>query len=74
MVTHAIARATNEGMRRNFVRALAAVLSGATIYILLWPHLPRVAQHQVFREDLGLLIYALISLVIYLGIIWVDRK
>jgi hypothetical protein len=60
--------------RKNFVQALAAVLSGAAIYALLRPHLPMVAQHRLYREDLGLLIYALISFAVLMVIRWADRK
>jgi len=61
-------------MSRRFLKALAAVLTGAAVYLLLQPHLPRAAQHHLFQQDLGLLIYALISATIYGLLIWVDRK
>lgn len=61
-------------MLRRFLKALAAVLTGAAIYLLLRPHLPVAAQHQVFRVDLGLVLYGLISSAIYGLICWADRR
>lgn len=61
-------------MPRRFFRALAAVLTGAAIYLLLQPHLPHAAQHRLFQPDLGFVIYALISAAIYGLLLWFDRK
>ena len=61
-------------MLRRFLKALAAVLAGAAIYRVLRPHLPVAAQHQIFHEDLGLLIYGLISAAIYGLLYWLDRR
>jgi len=61
-------------MLRRFLKALAAVLAGAAIYWILRPHLPVAAQHQIFNEDLGLLIYGLISAAIYGLLCWLDRR
>ncbi len=38
---------------KNFLDALVAVLAGNAIYYLLMPHLPTVARHTLFKEDLG---------------------
>ena len=44
-------------LTRSLGQAVIAVVVGNVIYfLLLWPHLPRHAQHQVYRFDLGLLI------------------
>ena len=56
------------------MRSLAAVLGGAAIYWALMPHLPRVARHHIFRIDLGLLLYVLISVALYILLSWMDRK
>jgi H+/gluconate symporter-like permease len=61
-------------MLRRFVKALAAVLAGAAMYWVIRPHLPAVARHQIFHEDLGLLVYGLISALIYGLLCWFDRK
>src|SRR5260370_42691952 len=61
-------------MQRRFIKALAAVLAGAAIYWILRPHLPVAAQHQIFHEHLGLLIYGLISAAIYGLLYWPARK
>ncbi len=61
-------------MLRRFMKALAAVLTGAAIYLLLRPHLPAAAQHQIFRVDLGLVLYGLISTGVYGLICWLDRR
>ena len=41
--------AQSQGVR-NFLDALAAVLTGNAIYFLLMPHLPVVMRHS-FKED-----------------------
>jgi hypothetical protein len=56
------------------LRSLAAVLGGAAIYWLLMPSLPPALRHHVFREDAGLLLYALISLVLWLLLARLDRR
>lgn len=61
-------------MARNLLRSLAAVLAGAAIYWVLMPHLPPAARHHIFHVDLGLLIYALISLAILVLLNWLDRR
>ena len=62
------------GMLKRFTKALVAVLAGAAIYWLLAPHLPRAAQHKVFQVDIGLVLYWVISAVIYGLICWLDRR
>ncbi len=71
---HILDYAKNRVMLRRFIKALAAVLAGAAIYWILRPHLPVAAQHQIFHEDLGLLIYGLISAAIYGLLYWLDRR
>jgi hypothetical protein len=42
---------------RNLLEAVIAVIAGNAVYfLLLWPHLPEHARHQVYRLDIGLLI------------------
>lgn len=54
---------------RNFWKSLIAILIGNAIYfLLLSPHLPPVAQHQVSSIDFGLLVDFWVCLVVY-GII-----
>jgi hypothetical protein len=60
-------------VRRNFLRSLGAVLGGAAIYWPLMRHLPPWAQHHLYQADAGLLIFALISLVLLLLLMWLDR-
>ena len=44
-------------LTRNLVEAVLAVIAGNAVYFLvLWPHLPEHARHQVYRLDLGLLV------------------
>jgi hypothetical protein len=59
---------------KRFTKALVAVLAGAAIYWVLRPHLPAAAQHQIFRVDLGLVLYGAISTAIYGLICWLDRR
>jgi len=40
----------------NFVHALAAVLLGNGLYLLLWRYLPARARHVPFRFDLGIVV------------------
>ena len=61
-------------MLKRFTKALVAVLAGAAIYWLLEPHLPAVAQHRIFQVDLGLILYGVISTLIYGLICWLDRR
>jgi len=57
----------------NFIQALAAIILGNVVYFLLEPSLPRIAQHQLFRPDLGMLIDFWFCLVAY-GLIRTARK
>jgi len=59
---------------RNFLDALVAVLAGNAIYFLLMPHLPRVARHEVFREDWGLVVDCAICTVIFVGVKLARRR
>ncbi len=44
-------------LSRNLIEAVIAVIAGNALYFLvLWPHLPQHARHQVYRLDLGLLV------------------
>jgi H+/gluconate symporter-like permease len=53
-------------MIRRYWKMLVAVLGGNFIYfVLLYPHLPPVAQHRRFGIDLGLLIDFWICLALY---------
>ncbi len=46
-----------KSLTRNLLEALIAVVAGNAIYFLiLWPHLPENARHQVYRLDIGLLV------------------
>ena len=58
---------------RNFLDAFVAVLAGNAIYFLLMPHLPRVARHRLFQEDLGLLVDFLICTVIFAAVKYTRR-
>jgi hypothetical protein len=66
---------TSSGSRtmRNFLDALVAVLAGKAIYFLLMPHLPRVARHRLFREDLGLWVDFAICTVIFAAVKYTRR-
>jgi hypothetical protein len=51
------------------LRALAAVLAGNVLYLLLLdPRLPEWARHRPFALDPGLVLDFAICLVIYLGL------
>ena len=52
----------------NFLQALAAVLAGNTVYLLLLPHLPPAARHVPLRLDIGLVVDFWLCLVFF-GII-----
>jgi hypothetical protein len=57
------------------LRALAAVLAGNALYLLLLaPHLPEWARHRPFALDPGLLVDFAICLVIYLGLGLLGRS
>jgi hypothetical protein len=58
---------------RNFLDALLAVLAGNAIYFLLMPHLSRVARHQLFKEDWGLLVDFVICAAIFVAVKYVRR-
>ena len=48
---------TRLSITRNLLEAVIAVIAGNAIYFLvLWPHLPERARHQVYRIDIGLLV------------------
>lgn len=51
---------------RRWIEYLVAILAGNAIYFLvLFPVLPRVLQHQPFRFDLGLLLAFLCCVGVY---------
>jgi H+/gluconate symporter-like permease len=51
---------------RRWIEYLVAILAGNGIYFLvLFPDLPRVLQHQPFRFDLGLLLAFVCCVAIY---------
>jgi hypothetical protein len=50
------------------------VLAGNAIYFLLMPHLPAVARHTLFKEDLGLLIDFAICSAIFVAVKWTWRN
>ncbi len=61
--------ATRARLLPNFLKSLVAVLAGNAVYFLLVdPHLPSNARHQLFQFDLGLIIDAWICL-IFFGVI-----
>ena len=44
-------------LTRNLLEAAIGVIAGNAIYFLvLWPHLPAHARHEVYRLDLGLVV------------------
>lgn len=49
----------------NFLQALAAVLAGNALYLLLEPHLPPPARHVPPQVDLGMLVDFWLCLVIF---------
>jgi len=49
----------------NFVHALAAVLLGNGLYLLLWRYLPARARHVPFRFDLGIVVDFWLCLVVF---------
>lgn len=60
------ARAGGTGFSwRRFFIALAAVMIGNAIYLLLLPVLPQKARHDPFRADWGLLLDFWICLVVF---------
>jgi hypothetical protein len=60
-------------LRSNFLQSLIAVLAGNAIYFLAMPRLPRAAQHQYDRLDLGLVVDFWICLVCY-GLVSLLRR
>jgi len=60
-------------MLKNCFDALAGVLAGNAIYFLLMPHLPAVARHRLFKEDLGLLLDFAICTVIFAAVKYARR-
>jgi hypothetical protein len=59
---------------KNFLDALVAVLAGNAIYYLLMSHIPRVARHDLFREDWGLVVDFAICTVIFLAVKYARRR
>jgi hypothetical protein len=60
-------------LTRNLLPAVIAVIAGNAIYFLvLWPHLPPAARHDVYRLDVGLLVDFWVCLVCFgvLKLIW----
>jgi hypothetical protein len=58
----------------NFLDALLAVLAGNAIYYLLAPHLPGLARHRLFQEDLGLVVDFVICTVIFVAVKLIRRR
>jgi len=48
-----------------FIQALAAVLAGNGVYLLLLPHLPPAARHVPLHLDLGLVVDFWLCLVFF---------
>lgn len=49
--------ARSRSLTRNLLAATVAVVAGNALYFLvLWPHLPPQARHEVYQLDLGLLV------------------
>jgi Zn-dependent protease len=59
---------------RRFLIALAAVVIGNAIYLLLMPFLPAKAKHAPFRPDWGLVLDFWICLVIFNLLLLFFRK
>ena len=57
----------------NVLQALLAIILGNVVYFLREPSLPLIAQHQLFRPDLGMLIDFWFCLVAY-GLIRTARR
>ncbi len=48
---------TRISVARSLIEAVIAVVAGNALYFLvLWPHLPERAHHDVYKLDLGLLV------------------
>jgi hypothetical protein len=58
----------------NFLDALAAVLAGNAIYLLLMPHLPRSMRHSMFKEDWGLAVDFAICTVLFVAVKLIFRR
>lgn len=66
---------TSHTTKRNFLRALIAVLAGNAIYFaLLMPRLPAGAQHRIGALDLGLLLDFLICGALYVIVALLDDR
>jgi hypothetical protein len=63
----------NSKTMKNFLDALAAVLAGNAIYLLLMPHLPRVVRHTLFKEDWGLLVDFAICAAVFIAVKYARR-
>jgi hypothetical protein len=61
-------------MRRNWLRALAAVLLGNAIYLLALPRLPRAMRHVPFHADLGMVLDFLLCMLFFLLMLRFDRR
>jgi len=59
---------------RRFFIALAAVVMGNAIYLLLMPRLPEKARHAAFHLDWGLVLDFWICLVVFNLLLLVIRK
>ncbi len=57
----------------NFLQALAAVVLGNVVYLLLTPSLPPAVRHRPFQLDLGTLLDFWFCVVAY-GLIRTARK
>ena len=63
---------TRQATKNNFLRSLLAVLAGNLIYYSIERYLPAVAQHQIYKIDLGLAVDFWFCLVCYgvVRLIW----
>lgn len=59
---------------RRFFIALAAVVLGNAVYLLLMPYLPEKAQHDPFRLDWGLVLDFWICLVVFNLLLLMVKK
>jgi hypothetical protein len=57
----------------NLLQALAAIVAGNVVYLILYPHLPPMARHHPFHVDLGSAVDFWFCLVAY-GLIRTARR
>lgn len=58
----------------NLRKSLAAILIGNVIYFLLMPHLPLIAQHEIYNMDLGLLLDFAICVAVWGAITFLGKR